>query len=409
MLGIGSKPEPPLEAEITLESCSTAFLKWSKAYEHADGFPVHKFRVQRRRLSSDNDQPYSNHSEMMRNEECTADEFSCVYDVNSSLVPDERELCSARETDSANCETSTILSQRYLLEWQDVHDQSETEFHDFGLIRGQRGYQYRIQAWNAVGKSEWVLVELEEWGRKECNRLPSSSVGSSSPTPSFTSLFSWFLFVWKSVKSLSSIVMCFLGVFVTILKYKHIMTVSAASTIDSTLPWLFNSINVFANTMLGIDLIGLIPHNIVSLFSDSENRKVISYDEAVGSVGLNGYATALASLPLHPTGDTSVGDEWAIESNKSNILQEICQQVNEKDCTDPKTKADLNSNSNVCKYNHCHNCKKKYKFPKRKRHQCSRCYLSFCHKCGRTTHNNLVACKVPGNCVCNSCLELETT
>lgn len=57
----------------------------------------------------------------------------------------------------------------------------------------------------------------------------------------------------------------------------------------------------------------------------------------------------------------------------------------------------------------CNGCFKRYKFPKRCRHHCARCSATFCHKHGRTTHSNLVPCKVPGDCVCNVCLDLEQT
>ena len=56
-------------------------------------------------------------------------------------------------------------------------------------------------------------------------------------------------------------------------------------------------------------------------------------------------------------------------------------------------------------HNLCNSCQKKYKFPRRCRHHCARCGETFCHKHGKTTHPNIVPCKVPGDCVCNVCLE----
>jgi hypothetical protein len=52
-------------------------------------------------------------------------------------------------------------------------------------------------------------------------------------------------------------------------------------------------------------------------------------------------------------------------------------------------------------------CQKKFKFGKRYKHHCSRCMATFCHKHGRTSHNNFTSCKVPGSCLCNPCLELH--
>jgi len=61
----------------------------------------------------------------------------------------------------------------------------------------------------------------------------------------------------------------------------------------------------------------------------------------------------------------------------------------------------------VGNYTSCNTCGKKYKFPKRCRHHCSICRHTFCHKHGRCTHSNFVSCKVPGDCVCNRCLQLQ--
>merc|ERR1712137_190547 len=82
-----------------------------------------------------------------------------------------KDSCPSSDSISDTCEKILTPNQRNLLEWEDVYDQSIPDFHDFGLERGQKGYQYRIQAWNAVGKSEWVLFEIKQWGRKRCDRI----------------------------------------------------------------------------------------------------------------------------------------------------------------------------------------------------------------------------------------------
>jgi len=52
----------------------------------------------------------------------------------------------------------------------------------------------------------------------------------------------------------------------------------------------------------------------------------------------------------------------------------------------------------------CSECHKRFKIGKRYKHHCSRCMATFCHKHGRTTHSNFTSCRVPGDCMCNSCL-----
>lgn len=54
----------------------------------------------------------------------------------------------------------------------------------------------------------------------------------------------------------------------------------------------------------------------------------------------------------------------------------------------------------------CSECDKGFKIGKRYKHHCSRCMATFCHKHGRTTHNNFTSCKIPGDCMCNSCLKV---
>ena len=55
----------------------------------------------------------------------------------------------------------------------------------------------------------------------------------------------------------------------------------------------------------------------------------------------------------------------------------------------------------------CSECRMKFKIGKRYKHHCARCMATFCHKHGRTTHINLTSCKIPGDCICNSCLALS--
>ncbi|KAL7431551.1 hypothetical protein ACHAXH_001822 [Discostella pseudostelligera] len=56
--------------------------------------------------------------------------------------------------------------------------------------------------------------------------------------------------------------------------------------------------------------------------------------------------------------------------------------------------------------NRCSECQKKFKIGRRYKHHCARCMAVFCHKDGRTTHNNFSSCKVPGDCICNTCLRI---
>merc|ERR1719162_2442760 len=74
--------------------------------------------------------------------------------------------------------------------------------------------------------------------------------------------------------------------------------------------------------------------------------------------------------------------------------------------TEDKKAEDLQNHEKYSFYlsSSCNTCRKKYKAFKRYKHHCSRCLATFCHKHGRTTHSNFTSCRVPGDCICNSCL-----
>ena len=399
MLGIGDKPEKPSGIKITLEGCSTAILHWKRT--KADGFPIHKYRVQRRRLSSDDDLPYSNHSEMNTNRKGNDDGFcvkksdatssrnrSNVYDnFDGALVRDmkemnfnEKEEYLSSEPNPPVCEkkSNINLSQRNLLEWQDVYDQSLSQFHDFGLERGQGGYQYRIQAWNAVGKSEWVLAEMKQWGRKKCDKRKNTKSSRSHPITSSPILL-WFHFIWKSIHSLANIFFGLFGFIVAVNQLKRAVPSSTACRIDPIVPWLITGINSMLKSITGIDVV----------------PQSLRYDELVNAVGLAGYRQVY---------QVQEDDNEVIDAQRPPVPDARTQII--RGDSERSEQRPIELQNNLCAHNHCNVCQKRYKFAKRMKHHCSKCFRTFCHKHGRTTHNNLVSCKVPGDCICDHCLEL---
>lgn len=519
MLGIGSKPLDPFGVTINLEGCSTAILKWKRP--QAEGFPVHKFRVQRRRLSSNNYMPShsinnrNSHDDVSNNiclnnrdeekifeDENTNTSFdrALIHDFKVSQSDDDKLTCPSPATvvDSSKSEKIIIPNpvKSNPLEWQDICDNSMPECHDFGLERGHKGYQYRIQAWNAVGKSDWVLVEIKSWGRNKCDRITKAE--KSIENHHTTSIFGWFIFVWRLLYSFSNIMMGFLGVFVTLVKIKRASTNSTATLIEPIFPWLLKAMNTLVKAIIGVDII---PQNLGNF--GTENSANTSYDITVNSVGLMGYKKtksegALLSPPpsrkasMKPLPSESKFEHTQQEANRPVILKDekrsskrnllsspppprkakstplpseskfektpkdvsrsvelnketrfsnrtltITEKVfprrdGEQNINkDPSARSlvsDLSSNDNEKDHNnavtegsferlssiasneiddcdeHCLVCKKRYKFGKRKKHHCSICYSTFCHKHGKTTHSNFIPCKVPGDCVCNNCI-----
>lgn len=84
----------------------------------------------------------------------------------------------------------------------------------------------------------------------------------------------------------------------------------------------------------------------------------------------------------------------------------ICQTSNNmNDAQKDNIRSVDHSSGGSC--NRCNECGKKFKRLKRIKHHCVRCTKDFCHKHGRTPHFNFLACRIPGNCVCDTCLKGE--
>lgn len=503
MLGIGSRPKVPSGIQLSLEGCSTAILKWKRP--DAKGFPVHKFRVQRRRLSISKDKLIIKNNQGIPTTDVSSNESiyvksdkndhnisekngnihnnfdkRLVYDFKHSHK-NENQFCSSdisRSKDIDGDKVSSQHNQRNILKWQTIYDNGLAEFHDFGLERGQKGYQYRIQAWNAVGKSDWALVEIKQWERKKCDRILDELDVKTTHTSSF---IIWLRFFWRVIHSFSNVIMGLLGLCVTVFKLKRATMTSTTGGIDPVFKWLLNGINTLVKLIIGVDII---PSSFSILDTSTSNNN--DYDRTVNLVGLNGYEkcnsnrllqSSQISTKLSAKSHTSqerrgqrqidptrkkmkIKDDKFVNpflrkksantmKKKSHDQQEayITRDVSaittlseasdehlDLSCLPSKDRKsmsrsvsferdisvlDMNSPSvTTCSNvdyssfdgeneNHCIICKKRYKFGKRKKHHCSICHETFCHKHGKTTHSNLVPCKVPGTCVCNDCLVVD--
>jgi len=493
LLGIGSKPKAPTGFTVTMESCSTALLTWKKPSREEQNFPVHKFRVQRRPLISNGDYQYGNHSRIMKENECLGGkDLSSVKDRMHANFPSKDTIPNDSifdgGIDKSNdqylniCTLDTDQSRRQCvpieksLEWQDVYNKGDNEFHDFGLQRGNSGYQYRIQSWNTVGKSTWVLQDIsKKWKRNKCTRKEESQVRIVTEEGRFWCFLSWFSFLFSSAYSFGQTIMAMFTVFVAYLKYRRANLSTSVSPLDLGFPLLFEKINAGTSWILGFDIISPSVRESKSPGRDS----LISYDDAAGLNKCNGYdqvrgarvkrkstvsmnqqdstepkTIRQARPPLKQLNSTKTNLSQVSELSvpevenitvlegptkkiqpqlkqssfrnrlfRSSSQSSYCSEIKEpsggcftvKSETAPLTDTDnqeslRSENSFNCDDDsliRCNSCNKKYRFPKRKRHHCAICYATFCHKCGKTTHTNLVSCKVPGNCICNRCLKPE--
>jgi hypothetical protein len=113
--------------------------------------------------------------------------------------------------------------------------------------------------------------------------------------------------------------------------------------------------------------------------------------------------TSARSLDTHRSNEVSTDSEAEL-SERNNSSSRSGRKISKK--------APMLSSrhyTDIDDVSRCIECKKKFRFPKRCKHSCSRCMSSFCHRHGHTTHPNILTCKVPGTCLCNMCVKILRT
>jgi len=422
LLGVGTVPEALVASNIksSLESCSTVSISWKKP--DARGFPVHSYRVQRRdvELHSNTDKSISNY----------------FYGPNSHPSPESQ--------------------------WITVYNGGEPTFHDNTLQLGLT-YKYRIQAWNSVGRSPWVDIDITKLLKhQKCTKLAKTGSHSifSSVERSVPNSASGLLMFVELIVTFVSIISTLVYVAAKIMRLRR---ASAPSTLTATayatpIPWLINSINNISKKIIGIHIL-----------PNPSQVNFESHDESIKAIGLNGYKKSNSISELSETDNpsrrrrkmkkaSSERSMHTLSSNEENnpkprrrmsssSLEASVEEFQEetksggsvrfsmikmrslRKMSSKRTSLDtiksenedysinlveeerrnpsMNTLDSIDNDKLCNSCCKPYKFGKRYKHHCARCLATFCHKHGRTTHSNFTSCKVPGDCVCNICLALE--
>ena len=554
MLGIGTVPTPPQSFKHRLESCSAVSLSWFKST--AKGFPVHSYRVQRRAVplhaaspsaaetTANADDSNSSNGEGGVAESpkvmvCDAaidtsqayfpacgtstdvsftDEYALVCTGEGSSVPEHRKTKIATKPATVN---TSAPSPPKSSSWLTVYRGGDNEFVDTGLRTGYT-YLYRVQAWNSVGRSEWVTLDIARSLKKQrCTVIDKAA--DSKPFSGVLNrprrFHSGDGYGWNIVQTLY-LIFDFISTFVraifalaaigaAIMRFKRANALSSTSAnMDPVFPWLWRGINVVSYKIFGVEIVPK------SMLGDKNSKRVSEhmYDREVKSVGLVGYKSPSSrngdlrsidtrssgsSMP-HPNrrvmfgqrksastgtlmvtineddllhngnsrggslhnehrrrdsneeapsritstesvtnskkkssfnkkffrrsksvetdGTLDLSEEDArlttrslpvnISTSKRSLMDNVSMSTIDEDNGTIRTN-DQSSRDRMDDYFSCNSCHKPYKFPHRFRHHCARCLSTFCHKHGKTTHSNLVACKVPSDCICNVCLEID--
>jgi len=420
MLGIGSSPGLPERVNVKLENCKAVTLSWEPSTARV--FPVHSYRIQRRAIN------------LFGNEE--------IVGIPAKAVAVEG------MADKGDVGGS----------WEKVYVGGENEFVDAGLETGHN-YIYRIQAWNSVGRSGWQTVDITRTLKKQgCSTRPSRHQRTTHtkfeaeqelmPIPKKVVLgfVAAVQLVYHSVKVI-------LALFALIAGIRRASATSSASA-KVTLPflWFWKTLNRMTGKLFGKEWIPK------AMLGDKEalKRQTQIHEEQMLMNGLRGYErlrkkTDASSDRLQPNVDVranftiekscSTGDlttesliprdvvvrheggtpnkfPWlskrkrngpsAVDNNSQPSLQSLVASTAQRSRTLKQKLYRLNIEPTFSSFTDDHNskcseCDKRFKMGRYK-HHCCHCMAVFCHKHGRTTHSNFTSCRVPGDCICNSCL-----
>ncbi|GMH94243.1 hypothetical protein TrST_g13682 [Triparma strigata] len=288
LLGIGTVPSPPNDLKVELpHRCDLVTLSWMKALPTAitspdstpTVFPVHSYRVQRRLKTT-------------RSPSSLPLPPTSVSKNNSNATPPT----------SSSFPVQTSYSTVYL--------GIDLEFTDTNLLPSTT-YGYRIQAWNAVGHSEWVNVDFvtPKEGTPGCVKAENSVADQSilnilsslfsgnvtpptslSPTPE-TSYLGNFYFLTQVFLGITQAFFTLIALLAAAMRLKRGSTTSTGTTsLVPIFPWLWRSMNSVGLKLFGMQVIP----DVMLTDVDSLKRAASENDISYGATGLAGTAKSKA-------------------------------------------------------------------------------------------------------------------
>eukprot|EP00586_Coscinodiscus_wailesii_P008032 CAMPEP_0172522172 /NCGR_PEP_ID=MMETSP1066-20121228/292977_1 /TAXON_ID=671091 /ORGANISM="Coscinodiscus wailesii, Strain CCMP2513" /LENGTH=703 /DNA_ID=CAMNT_0013305147 /DNA_START=247 /DNA_END=2355 /DNA_ORIENTATION=+ len=294
MLGIGDIPSPPTKVKHKLESCSTISFTWDKSL--ARGFPVHSYRVQRRAveihggytrstLNSSND--YIQRTLSQRTLSSCAG--ACTEEELTEIVTGDISTESLVDSDLASRTFPTC-------DWVTVYSGGETSFHDSWLDRHHK-YIYRLQAWNNVGRSQWVEVDVSKSQRKqkcidtnannkkrELNLLDGHDYHGiwNDDTPSLFLVYQLVTFFVRLLFTLTAVA-------AALMRWKRASAASTMLTNVTRFPCLWTAINSFSLRFIGVEVV---PRHMISDSSATHDTDGLDiHDKCTKAKNLDGYKT----------------------------------------------------------------------------------------------------------------------
>jgi len=370
MLGIGSSL-PQVELDIDVVSCNQVVLKWKKL--QTAPFPVHKYRIQRLEVKKEG-----------VGEIGTAVEQKTRGNV--AMVKDR--LCNM-----GNYANSSV-------DWETLYTGNNDKHVDVTKVGYE--YTYRIEAWNAVGRSSWVSVNKKEKMWSRCNKTPLDTPPEKHN-------------MWQIYQMCVCIqrTFCFL-MFVFGLMFRlqygaghdnccRILTI-AQNYVNRVSRYIFQ-VNIFPNTDQDFRYLDLGKINGATSLNLSQIPIVRKPFSDIYSIETT-ESPSTGSQSISTFSTNSLVREEKTNDKKAKKLVKMFKRIFkrrkiEKSTSDTSSPSFEESQENNNR-SQCNSCKKKFKW-NRCRRICSKCQMSFCHKHGKCTHTIGTPCPAAGNCICSKC------
>ena len=444
MLGIGGNPEIPSKFGFKLQSCNAVTLSWNRSTGRV--FPVHSYRIQRRGISL-----FGN----VQTLETGAITVDAYYSASIGSNSDWKTVYVGNDLEFVDSGLETGHNYMYRIQaWNSV---------------GKSGWEI-IDLTKALKKQRCSTKPSPKVTAREPassttfqRNIPDDEVEvgwSSLPKRLIWGIIVVVQFVYHFIRGIFGVI----AMGAAIMRFRR-ASASSSSQASVVLPFVsfWERVNVLSVKWMGRDFI---PKTMLGDRVSIERQEQL-HDERIMATGLRGYDRLRKKSKQDDSGTANghtAAREASKNSNKSRSSEDIASPlpkevvVHSTPASAPKntsfwkrgrtrnqgtrsfdtntsnevsTDSDFDSSeragtsvksgsrnasrtppklsrhyTDIDDGSRCIECLKKFQFPKRYKHHCSRCMATFCHKHGRTTHPNIISCKVPGTCLCNPCLKV---
>ncbi|KAL7536337.1 hypothetical protein ACHAWF_005438 [Thalassiosira exigua] len=444
MLGIGSPPGNPRTFASKLESCSAVTLSWKPSA--AGAFPVHSYRVQRRSIDL-----FGNRSGEAASA-AAASSSHLTNNFDSSPNSDWKTVFVGSDDEFVDSKLDTGHNYMYRIQaWNSV---GRSGWETLDLSRA-------LKKQRCSSKPPGKTILATERG------APTTQGGMEDSFMSTPKRVLWgVVAVVQFVYHTTRIVLALFALLAGIMRFRR-ATATSSSAAKAVLPFprFWKAINRASMKVLGSEPI---PRTMLG-DKEALIRQEQLHDDRMMATGLRGYArTARVASDIgpgkaelkginrrgnfkkeksHSTGDlhsstVSFGPPKEViiprseqtpqrfpwmrptpkrngndsfrgsnASTASSVSRSTAFPSHTSTASKSAAKSDrphynVTRSLSIDENNHCSECRKKFKIGRRYKHHCCRCMATFCHKHGRTTHSNFTSCRVPGDCICNSCLRV---